>query len=1048
MSVYLCRTCGGALNVVAEMTGCKCSFCGTEQSLPRLNISEKSALLERADNYWRNGNYSGAAGLYEQALAYDIEDADVYFMLLLCRYGVSYRDNAPVITRFVRRPVTSDDNYKSAIFYGDEFQRSVFRYQAGLLSDYHSRLINATDSEKYDIFLCLNRSSQSSCNTAARLHRMLSTEGYSVFIGQELAGESAGKNVISPYTIAALNSSSVMLVLAEDEQELFLPQMKTEWGDFLSLLANGKSLVLLHRCIPADKLPRELSIAHSIDISAQGFEQDLLRGLDKLLRKQRGDKIVVAEVAADCSVMLHRARLYLENGDFGRALEFCGRVFQLDEQNAEAYFVKQLAKEKCRAVQELCQLKKDIGLSDDYQMAFKFGEPEFRQQLEKYRLTSLRYVRDNARTQSELNMITLKLCAMGNEEDIQLCLSKEKELEARLVEERYQASLEVYETSENPEALKLAAEALSKIPDYKDSSELMGKCCQKQKQLVEKYMEQQRKIQRENRRRALRVFGVLAGILVLYVAIVVTVYLVSEKVENQPYESSYQLAMQLREQGRYDEAYDEFVLLGDYSDSAEQMNETRYQQATEYVRQHRYDEAYDIFYTLGNYKDSLLQMNETRYQKAMYCIQSDEYDEAYDILKSLGDYNDSRELLADLRYQQALHYFSTERYDEAARLFRFLGDYKDCPEKAVQAQYSLAEKYAAEGQLKEAVQAYEELDSPEAAERRRELCYNLAAEYTSAEKYADAEKHYILAGDYKDSPLLLTEVRYLYAEERCSGGYYYKAMEILESIAQATTAAPDERLNAARYNVAAEAYQNESYDISMQLYRQLGDYLDSGEGYLSATYAQACYLKGKERYQEAEALFQQLGDYSDSRQQIISIRDAIGVQAGDVITFGSFMQEKDGGVRPIEWIVLKSEGGQAMLISKYLLSSLAYNSEQWDESYICDWLNNGFYSSAFTEEEQKRIIDHDGYHVTLLYGANVNEQYFVNESDRIGVYTDYCKRVMEDNDIECDGSWWLYNQVGKDSFQYVSENGIRIGLGKPNNQQCGIRPVIIINLWE
>ena len=86
------------------------------------------------------------------------------------------------------------------------------------------------------------------------------------------------------------------------------------------------------------------------------------------------------------------------------------------------------------------------------------------------------------------------------------------------------------------------------------------------------------------------------------------------------------------------------------------------------------------------------------------------------------------------------------------------------------------------------------------------------------------------------------------------------------------------------------------------------------------------------------------------------------IKAGDVITFGSFEQDNNtsNGAEDIEWIVATVEDGRALLLSKYLLYSMPYNSAgdiAWEESDIRNWMNGEFYNEAFDESEKASIYE-------------------------------------------------------------------------------------------
>lgn len=96
--------------------------------------------------------------------------------------------------------------------------------------------------------------------------------------------------------------------------------------------------------------------------------------------------------------------------------------------------------------------------------------------------------------------------------------------------------------------------------------------------------------------------------------------------------------------------------------------------------------------------------------------------------------------------------------------------------------------------------------------------------------------------------------------------------------------------------------------------------------------------------------------YEDINQDTIKI--------GDIIKFGTYEQDTNfsNGKEPIEWIVLNIDAKEktAFLLSKSGLDAKDYHNEQvnvsWKNSSIRNWLNNDFYTYAFSSEEKQKII--------------------------------------------------------------------------------------------
>ncbi len=89
---------------------------------------------------------------------------------------------------------------------------------------------------------------------------------------------------------------------------------------------------------------------------------------------------------------------------------------------------------------------------------------------------------------------------------------------------------------------------------------------------------------------------------------------------------------------------------------------------------------------------------------------------------------------------------------------------------------------------------------------------------------------------------------------------------------------------------------------------------------------------------------------------------------GDIIKFGSYEQDYPvNGKDPIEWIVLDKKKDGLLVMSKYALDVLPYNTKcvatSWAECTLREWLNKKFYEAAFNsvEKEMIKTVEHGTY---------------------------------------------------------------------------------------
>lgn len=81
------------------------------------------------------------------------------------------------------------------------------------------------------------------------------------------------------------------------------------------------------------------------------------------------------------------------------------------------------------------------------------------------------------------------------------------------------------------------------------------------------------------------------------------------------------------------------------------------------------------------------------------------------------------------------------------------------------------------------------------------------------------------------------------------------------------------------------------------------------------------------------------------------------IKAGDCVKFGSYPQDLNENVLPIEWKVLAIVEGKALLVSDCGLDVRRFDGETnvWEDSELRRWLNGEFKNRAFSSGEQELI---------------------------------------------------------------------------------------------
>ena len=222
--------------------------------------------------------------------------------------------------------------------------------------------------------------------------------------------------------------------------------------------------------------------------------------------------------------------------------------------------------------------------------------------------------------------------------------------------------------------------------------------------------------------------------------------------------------------------------------------------------------------------------------------------------------------------------------------------------------------------------------------------------------------------------LILPALRYSRAVSLWEAGSYEEAIAAFESMDGYRDS--ETRILGCRYGIAAELRAAGEYDAAIAAFEALEGYADSAAMIetcraerLEQQYAAALALSEAGSYDRAYPAWIALGDYRDSAQRAEALYEPYKAalletpQLGASVFFGSYEQDNDlsNGQEDIEWLVLALEDDRALLISRYALDCQRYSvnksRDSWTSCNIRSWLNGPFLSSAFTPEEQERILD-------------------------------------------------------------------------------------------
>ena len=303
MAIIKCKMCGGDLNVEENSQIAVCEYCGTQQTVPKQDNEKKLTLFARANRLRFACEFDKAAGVYESIVAEFPEEAEAYWGLVLCKYGIEYVDDpatgkkVPTCHRSSFDSVLEDANFELVMEYADVVTRKLYREEAKAIEELRRGIIEVSSREEpYDIFICYKETDENGQRTldsvlAQDLYDALTEKGYRVFFSRITLEDKLGQEY-EPYIFAALNSARVMLAVGTDYEYYNAPWVKNEWSRYLQLIAAGqkKSLIPCYKNIDAYDMPKEFAKLQAQDLGKVGATQDLLRGVEKLFGKNNEQK--------------------------------------------------------------------------------------------------------------------------------------------------------------------------------------------------------------------------------------------------------------------------------------------------------------------------------------------------------------------------------------------------------------------------------------------------------------------------------------------------------------------------------------------------------------------------------------------------------------------------------------------------------------------------------------------------------------------------------------------------------------------------------------
>ena len=219
------------------------------------------------------------------------------------------------------------------------------------------------------------------------------------------------------------------------------------------------------------------------------------------------------------------------------------------------------------------------------------------------------------------------------------------------------------------------------------------------------------------------------------------------------------------------------------------------------------------------------------------------------------------------------------------------------------------------------------------------------------------------------------------------------------------------------------------------------------------------------KYQEAISEFEAMDDYKDSELLIKQAQHQINkeklktAEAGEYIIFGAYEQDNQmsNGKEDIQWLILEREENKILVISRYCLDyqpfNKTYSTVTWKSSTLRQWLNNDFFNTAFTEDEQL-LISTTTVYADSYYDGHEAERVTEDKMFVLSLFERSTYEVAETGEVtkyakaqrtSSSSDWWL-RTIDDNMYKSHTTLGDGAAITRDVNKEAAVRPAMWIDL--
>lgn len=379
MGALKCKMCGSNLEIEDSITVCKCEKCGTSQTVPDIEDDKELKLFERAGRLRFNCDFDKAAGIYNTITDSYPEEAEGYWGLILCKYGIEYVDDAsgkkvPVCHRISYDSVMDDEDFELVMENSNSESRAIYREEAKIIEETRKEYIRIAESEQpYDIYISYRAQDDTGDKTpvseiAGHLYNKLTSAGYRVFLSETVL---KGKKWADcePYIYSALNSANVMLALGTSYDDYNDVWVKNEWNRYLEIAEKNKNKCLIpcYKDVDEYDVPKEFAGLKVCQLGNDDTFNNIIAEIANVVKPESvnqpapqaepAEEIELEEIEitepVDINKLLDEGFAAIADKNWKEANKLFFQVLDEEPDNSKAYWGQLLVQQECTNAREM-----------------------------------------------------------------------------------------------------------------------------------------------------------------------------------------------------------------------------------------------------------------------------------------------------------------------------------------------------------------------------------------------------------------------------------------------------------------------------------------------------------------------------------------------------------------------------------------------------------------------------------------------------------------------------------------------------------------------